>query len=180
MALKQISTKLESYGSREEQSGLGISRTKRPRETLLSMVGCGQGTTSRLMRMAFSCRHLSISLLQARCLTLILANSFADRVKDTLKVLGLQVSPMEIEDVCLSHPRKLISDIAVAGVSGGTVLQEKVPRAWIVLSEEGKKLGPESTIAELEKWYQQNLSPFKWLKGGVEVVEQVGNVSVGV
>ncbi|KAF5332375.1 hypothetical protein D9758_016950 [Tetrapyrgos nigripes] len=51
---------------------------------------------------------------------------FADRSKDTLKVSGIQVSPVEIEDVLLAHPGKLITDVTVAGVSGfGRTSDEK-------------------------------------------------------
>lgn len=99
--------------------------------------------------------------------------SFADRAKDTLKVSGSQVSPNEIENVLLAHPDKLISDVTVAGVSGGRTSDEKVPRAWVVLSPAGKKRGAEAVIKELEKWHQESLSKFKWLRGGIEVVRTV-------
>ncbi|EEB98104.1 hypothetical protein MPER_02447 [Moniliophthora perniciosa FA553] len=99
---------------------------------------------------------------------------FADRAKDTLKVSGIQVSPVEIEDVLLTQPDKLITDITVAGVQGhGRTSDEKVPRAWIVLSEEGKKRGAPTVIKALEEWQQENLSKFKWLRGGIEVVKEV-------
>ncbi|KAG6807026.1 hypothetical protein H0H93_002064, partial [Arthromyces matolae] len=66
---------------------------------------------------------------------------FADRAKDTLKVSGSQVSPVEIENCLLAEPRHLITDVTVAGVSGGRTSDEKVPRAWVVLSDAGKQLG---------------------------------------
>ena len=47
---------------------------------------------------------------------------------------GVQVSPVEIKDLLLAHPQKLIQDVTVAGVSGGRALDEQVPRAWVVLS----------------------------------------------
>jgi acyl-CoA synthetase (AMP-forming)/AMP-acid ligase II len=90
-----------------------------------------------------------------------------------LKVSGAQVSPIEIENVLFAHPQKLISDATVAGVSGGRTEDEKVPRAWVVLSETGKKLGDAKVIKELETWHRKNLSRYKWLKGGIEVVEEV-------
>ena len=90
-----------------------------------------------------------------------------------MKVSGSQVSPNEIEDVLLAHPQELISDATVAGVSGGRTQDEKVPRAWVVLSPAGKKLGAAAVVKELETWHQQNLSKYKWLRGGIEVVKQV-------
>ena len=94
--------------------------------------------------------------------------------QDTLKVSGTQVSPVEIENTLLSHPSKLISDVSVAGVSGfGRTPDEKVPRAWIVLNSAGKKLGEVGVIGELERWHKENLSKYKWLRGGMEVVDEV-------
>ncbi|KAJ7490693.1 hypothetical protein FB451DRAFT_1389459 [Mycena latifolia] len=104
---------------------------------------------------------------------------FADRAKDTLKVSGVQVSPKEIEDVLFAHPHKLISDVSVAGVSGGRTADEKVPRAWIVLSSEGKKKGAPAVIKALEAWHQESLSKYKWLRGGIEVVKEIPKTPTG-
>ena len=73
----------------------------------------------------------------------------------------------------LAHPKELISDVTVAGVSGGRTFDEKVPRAWVVLGDAGKAIGAEAVKQELAKWHQENLSKYKWLRGGIEVVTQV-------
>ena len=80
---------------------------------------------------------------------------------------------MEIEAVLMSHPEKLIADVSVAGVSGGRTNDEKVPHAWIVLSEAGKALGASEAIRELVAWHRTSLSRYKWLRGGIEVVSEV-------
>ncbi|PFH48611.1 hypothetical protein AMATHDRAFT_149489 [Amanita thiersii Skay4041] len=98
---------------------------------------------------------------------------YADRAKDTLKVSGAQVSPVEIENVLLLHPQRIIQDATVAGVSGGRTSDEKVPRAWVVLSQSGKKMGAGAVVKELERWHQENLSRYKWLRGGIEVVKEL-------
>lgn len=67
----------------------------------------------------------------------------------------------------------MISDVTVAGVSGGRTEDEKVPHAWIVLAEHGKALGGPAVIKELETWHQSNLSRYKWLRGGIEIVDEV-------
>lgn len=64
-------------------------------------------------------------------------------------------------------------DISVAGVSGGRTSDEKVPRAWVVLSDEGTNLGAEKTLKTLQQWVEKNLSRYKWLRGGLEVVDEV-------
>ncbi|KAH8829590.1 hypothetical protein DL96DRAFT_1708713 [Flagelloscypha sp. PMI_526] len=104
---------------------------------------------------------------------------FADRGKDTLKVGGSQVSPFEIEDVLLAQPDKLITDVSVAGVSGGRTSDEKVPRAWIVLSPAGKKVGEKQVIQTLQTWHQENLSKYKWLRGGIQVVNEIPKLPTG-
>jgi len=104
---------------------------------------------------------------------------FVDRVKDTMKISGVQVSPTEIETVLRSHPQELISDVCVAGVSGGRFADEKVSRAWIVLSEAGRKLGPRHVMKELFTWSQQNLSRQKWLRGGIQVIAEIPKLATG-
>ena len=102
-----------------------------------------------------------------------LKHSFIDRAKDTLKIGGAQVSPTEIENVLLAQPDKLITDVCVAGVSGGRTSDEKVPRAWVVLSDEGRKRGEQAVVQALHSWIQKSLSKYKWLRGGIEVVDEV-------
>jgi len=80
---------------------------------------------------------------------------------------------MEIENCLLQHPDKLIVDATVAGVTGGLTLDEKVPRAWVVLSPSGKKLGKETVIQILDSWHKENLSKYKHLRGGIEVLDEV-------
>ena len=73
----------------------------------------------------------------------------------------------------MAQPDELINDIAVAGVSGGRTPDEKVPRAWIVLSQAGKKKGAAATVKVLEEWSRQNPTKQKWLRGGYEIVIEV-------
>lgn len=85
----------------------------------------------------------------------------------------MQVSPTEIEDVLLVHPEKLIVDVCVVGVPGSRTSDEKIPRAWIVLSEAGKVQGEKTVIEKLNAWANTNLSPYKKLRGGIEVIDEV-------
>ncbi|KAF8125729.1 hypothetical protein EV363DRAFT_1350027 [Boletus edulis] len=104
---------------------------------------------------------------------------FEDRAKDTLKVSGMQVSPTEIEETLLRHPDGLIIDVTVAGVSGGRTADERVPRAWVVLSARGKALGATEVVARLDAWIRETLSRYKWLRGGVGVVNQIPKSPTG-
>ncbi|KAI0345746.1 amp dependent CoA ligase [Trametopsis cervina] len=104
---------------------------------------------------------------------------FADRAKDTLKVSGAQVSPSEVEDALLSQPDGLITDVCVAGVSGGRTSDEKIPRAWVVLSETGQTRGTNESIDILDQWAKKTLSRYKWLRGGYEVVDAIPKSPTG-
>ncbi|KAG2362830.1 hypothetical protein BDR07DRAFT_1357078 [Suillus spraguei] len=104
---------------------------------------------------------------------------FEDRTKDTLKISGMQVSPVEIENVILAQPDKLITDVSVAGVSGGRTSDERIPRAWIVLSPAGAALGEKEVVARLNAWVQERLSRYKWLRGGIGIMEAIPKTPTG-
>jgi len=100
-------------------------------------------------------------------------------VQDTLKVNGMQVSPAELEVALLDHPDRLIIDAAVAGVAlkGMDGQDAKVPKAWVVLSPHGRKTGKRKVAEELEAWTKKALSKYKWLKGGIDFVDEVHDLS---
>lgn len=79
----------------------------------------------------------------------------------------------------MAQPDRLITDACVAGVSGGRSHDEKVPRAWVVLSEAGARFGDVATMQRLDAWVKQNLSSYKWLRGGIEIVDEVRYRQVG-
>ncbi|TFK52389.1 acetyl-CoA synthetase-like protein [Heliocybe sulcata] len=104
---------------------------------------------------------------------------FQERAKDILKVSGIQVSPTEIESVLLAQPDKLVKDAAVAGVSGGRTSDEKVPRAWVVLSSAGRKRSKAEVVEILHAWTRENLSKYKWLRGGIQIVHSIPKSPTG-
>ncbi|KAG2749258.1 acetyl-CoA synthetase-like protein [Suillus brevipes Sb2] len=104
---------------------------------------------------------------------------FEDRTKDTLKISGMQVSPNEIENTILAQPDKLITDVSVAGVSGGRTSDERIPRAWVVLSPAGAALGEKEVVSRLNAWVQEHLSRYKWLRGGIGIVEAIPKSPTG-
>jgi acyl-coenzyme A synthetase/AMP-(fatty) acid ligase len=95
------------------------------------------------------------------------------------QVSGQQVAPSEIEDTLLAEPHHLIDDATVVGVSGGRTSDERVPRAWVVLSDAGKQRGAAETIKVLDAYIQQTLSKYKHLRGGIEVVSQLPKSPTG-
>jgi len=102
---------------------------------------------------------------------------YLDRLKEMIKVKGLQVAATEVEDTLLSHPEALASDACVAGIDNGRGDGSLFVRAWIVLSPEGHKQSEDVVVRKLNKYVQQRLSKHKWLTGGIEMVDSVSHRS---
>lgn len=98
---------------------------------------------------------------------------YLDRLKEMIKVKGLQVAATEVEDTLLDHPDKLVKDACVAGVDNGRGDGSLFPRAWVVLTEEGKKRNEKKVLQQLDEFVKSRLSKHKYLAGGIEVVDSV-------
>ncbi|KAI0587235.1 CaiC, Acyl-CoA synthetases (AMP-forming)AMP-acid ligases II [Pyrenophora tritici-repentis] len=96
---------------------------------------------------------------------------YLDRLKEMIKVKGLQVAATEVEDTLLEHPERLVRDACVAGVDNGRGDGSLFVRAWVVLSPEGEKQGEEAVAKKLHGFIEGRLSRHKWMTGGIEVVE---------
>lgn len=90
--------------------------------------------------------------------------SIVDRIKELIKVKGLQVSPSELEDVLLSHPA--IADAGVVGVPHERA--GEVPRAYLI-----KGSGKSVTEEEVEEYMKEHLSDHKQLVGGIKFVSEL-------
>ncbi|CAI2350261.1 unnamed protein product [Caenorhabditis sp. 36 PRJEB53466] len=75
------------------------------------------------------------------------------RIKELIKVNGMQVPPVEIEDVLLLHPK--VKDCAVIGVPDEQ--RGEAPKAYVVKKEHTL------TEAELTEFHKQKLSSYKWV-----------------
>lgn len=98
-----------------------------------------------------------------------------ERIKEMIKVNGVQVAPAELEDLLLGHLK--VEDVAVLGVPHE--FMGEVPRAYVVLKEgfRGEIEGDEGkgrVEAELMEYVKSNKgAKTKWLRGGVRFVEVV-------
>ncbi|KAF4453780.1 amp-binding enzyme [Fusarium austroafricanum] len=84
-----------------------------------------------------------------------------DRLKELIKVRGLQVSPSELEGILLDR-----KDIADAGVVGVQVHGEEVPRAYVVRTSG-------VTEQEIIGWVEERVAKYKRLRGGVVFVDSI-------
>lgn len=98
---------------------------------------------------------------------------YIDRLKEMIKVKGLQVAATEVEDTLLSHPESLVKDACVAGVDNGRGDGSLFVRAWVVLSAEGQKQKQDVVAKKLNQHVEKLLSKHKWLTGGIEFVDSV-------
>ncbi|XP_077980605.1 uncharacterized protein LOC144435842 [Glandiceps talaboti] len=86
-----------------------------------------------------------------------------DRLKELIKYKGFQVAPAELEALLISHPE--IQDVAVVPVQDGEA--GELPKAFIVTNS--KNLLPE----DVYKFVEGKVAPFKKLRGGVEVIDEI-------
>ncbi|EGT35296.1 hypothetical protein CAEBREN_30220 [Caenorhabditis brenneri] len=92
-----------------------------------------------------------------------------DRLKELIKVKGLQVPPAELEDILLSHPK--IRDCAVIGIPDAKA--GELPKAFVVRSD--------TTLSEQEvkDFVKPKVSKYKYLEGGVEFIEEIPKSASG-
>jgi 4-coumarate--CoA ligase len=93
---------------------------------------------------------------------------YLDRLKEMIKVKGLQVAATEVEDTLLDHPERLVRDACVAGVDNGRGDGSLFVRAWVVLTDEGGSQAESVVAHKLENWVQNRLSKHKWLTAGID------------
>jgi benzoate-CoA ligase len=91
---------------------------------------------------------------------------FVGRSGDLLKVGGIFVAPLEIENCLLSHPA--VGEVAVIGAPDAQGLIK--PKAFIAVKA-GHEAGPE-LAAELQRYVKEKLSPYKYPRA-VEFMEKL-------
>ncbi|XP_042879849.1 4-coumarate--CoA ligase 3-like [Penaeus japonicus] len=89
--------------------------------------------------------------------------SIVDRIKELIKVKGLQVSPSELEDILLRHPG--VADVGITGVEDERA--GEVPRAYIVRKNQ------DVSEKDLQSFLGSRVAPHKQLAGGIRFVEEL-------
>ena len=89
------------------------------------------------------------------------------RVKELIKVKGFQVAPAELEDLIRSHTD--VRDVAVIGIPDE--YRGEVPLAFIV-TQEGN-VNKKCLIERVHEFVNENLSEYKQLRGGIQIVENI-------
>jgi len=92
-----------------------------------------------------------------------------DRMKELIKVKGLQVAPSELEDLLRTHPD--VADVAVIGIPDERA--GELPRAYIV--RKGDKLSDK----DIKSFIAEKVSDHKRLNGGVEFLSEIPKAASG-
>ncbi|KAJ0422244.1 hypothetical protein BJY00DRAFT_322706 [Aspergillus carlsbadensis] len=92
-----------------------------------------------------------------------------DRLKELIKVKGLQVAPAELEQFLLTH-----AGVADAAVVGARVNGGEYPRAFVV-----RKEGATVTEMDLVDMIKGHFAPHKWLTGGVYFTDKIPRTGSG-
>jgi len=95
-----------------------------------------------------------------------------DRIKEMIKVKGIQVAPAELEDLLLGHPK--IEDCAVLGIPDD--YSGELPKAFVVLKSEVPK--NHSVGKELMAYVKEKKVKYKWIKE-VELVDEIPKSASG-
>ena len=97
---------------------------------------------------------------------------FCGRRDDLLKVSGVFVSPLEIEECIQTHP--YVAECAVVGVKDADGLDKT--KAFVILKDDISS--SESTANELRKYAKETLSPYKYPRF-VEFVDKLPKTGLG-
>ncbi|XP_013417930.1 4-coumarate--CoA ligase 1 [Lingula anatina] len=93
-----------------------------------------------------------------------------DRIKEFIKYKGFQVAPAELEGLLVTH--SAVADTAVVGRPDEDA--GELPMAFIVL-----KPGHTATETEIMDFLAAKVAPFKRLRGGVEIVQEIPKTASG-
>ncbi|KAJ4386559.1 hypothetical protein N0V93_009457 [Gnomoniopsis smithogilvyi] len=92
-----------------------------------------------------------------------------DRIKELIKVKGHQVAPAELEAHLLSHPA--VGDCAVIQIPDDR--SGEVPKAFVAKAVAFANKPEEEVVRSILKHVEEHKAPYKWIKGGVEFVDEI-------
>ncbi|CVL03652.1 probable phenylacetyl-CoA ligase [Fusarium proliferatum] len=98
-----------------------------------------------------------------------------DRIKDLIKVKGMQVSPTELEAHLLLHPG--VAEAAVVGIDDP--VSGEIPKAFIVPATGGQALSSQDLSSSIKTHVEEHKAKYKWLQGGIEFVQALPKTPSG-
>lgn len=100
------------------------------------------------------------------------------RKKELIKYKGFQVAPSELEGILTSHP---FVDEGVVCAKWDEEEGTEVPMAFVTLSSSVPKdlNRRHSAATEIERFVNGKVSPYKRLRGGVHILEEIPKTASG-
>lgn len=98
-----------------------------------------------------------------------------DRLKELIKVKGMQVSPAELESHILAHPA--VFDCAV--IQTPDERAGELPKAYVVVAPEFSSRSPEEVARLIIQHVADRKPSYMWIKGGVEFVAEIPKSPTG-
>ncbi|KAL8647507.1 MAG: hypothetical protein Q9210_005520 [Variospora velana] len=99
-----------------------------------------------------------------------------DRIKELIKVKGMQVAPAELEAHLLTHPA--VADCAVIPVPDDAA--GELPKAFVVKSSSvGIEDSDRMLVRDIQKHVESHKARHKWLKGGVTFISEIPKSASG-
>jgi acyl-CoA synthetase (AMP-forming)/AMP-acid ligase II len=92
-----------------------------------------------------------------------------DRLKELIKVRGIQVSPTELEARLARHP--LVADSVVVPIPNEAA--GELPIAFVVRTAEGKAQDEKTLKADIHAYFNAGMADHKRLAGGIEFVDSL-------
>ena len=101
-----------------------------------------------------------------------------DRIKELIKYKGYQVAPAELEAVIQTHP--FVLECIVVGVMDKEEgAGNEIPRAWVSLKPGLSEDDKAKAEAEIIKFVDEKVAPYKKLRGGVKIVDSIPKTASG-
>ncbi|KAJ3461133.1 hypothetical protein MRS44_012000 [Fusarium solani] len=98
-----------------------------------------------------------------------------DRIKELIKVNGHQVAPAELEAHLLTH--RFVADCAVIQVPDARA--GEAPKAFVVKTADAGNESDREVAFHINKHVQDHKARHKWLKGGIEFIDEIPKSSSG-
>lgn len=93
-----------------------------------------------------------------------------DRLKELIKVNGLQVAPAELESILRNHPD--ILDAAVIGIPDEKC--GEIPKAFVI-----RRPASTANSNDIQNFVANQVSKFKEIRGGVQFVDEIPKTASG-
>ncbi|KAI6258696.1 putative NRPS-like protein biosynthetic cluster [Pyricularia oryzae] len=98
-----------------------------------------------------------------------------DRIKELIKVMGMQVAPVEVENQLLLHPA--VAEVCVVPVPDPSA--GEIPCAYVVRSTAYRDVDAHWLKEQIFDHAADSLAQYKWPKGGIEFVDALPKTASG-